>query len=69
MQSVVLNYKKKWYNKKMLLKTNILVTRDTQKFELLEVKGLITIIAKLPSWGPAVFKYADLYTRQISNLK
>ena len=53
----------------MLLKTNILVTRDTQKFESLEVKGLITIIAKLPSCGPAVFKYADLYTRQISNLK
>lgn len=39
----------------MLLKTNILVTRDTQKFESLEVKGLITIIAKLPSCGPVVF--------------
>lgn len=53
----------------MLLKTNILVKRDTQKFELLEVKDLMTIIAKLPSCGPAVFKYVDLYRRQISNLK
>ena len=42
--------------------------KGTEKVALLQVKGLISIVVKLPSFGPVVFIYDHLFSEEIQNL-
>ena len=47
----------------MFWETNILLKKDTEKVVLIQVKGLISIVIKLSSDRPVVFRYNKLHTK------